>query len=466
MNKMTVVSLLLVLVVLQSNAIAPIEEGKTSSSLVGDKSNILHKLKKYSVSMNNAHWARVDLNGTEIISKDDSGQIIAKGIAGIDDSEVIRKTVDALDKGAIELVGTFKITTSIDNLKPNVWLKGFPGKTVFICSDLRQNVFSIGEENYGHSTIDLAASSSLGDTKIIVKDAKEFGMNDYIKLIDDEQIMDFKKGQIFKIEGIINNQLFLNKEIEDKYDTERNANIRKVIMCENITIEGIDFIGPGIGTKQQLLNGHLLKHFRFINNSVSLFGTSALSLSDSIDCTLLNNEFEEIFMDGMGYAIVLSNACENITIRDNRFTKKGRHYIAVGGDTGDYSYGGFARDINILNNYFQNSTSEAVNTHPPFKGPIRIAGNTFESCDKGISIFNGYSEIYDNNFFDCIIGIQVLSEYLDDDNDDERIYKIYSNIFKNNTYNMTIEINGNVITRSISEGCFRLTSHEMHYCDG
>ena len=232
-------------------------------------------------------------------------------------------------------------------------------------------------------------------------------------------------------------------------------------MCENITIAGIEFIGPGMEHSEQLLHAHLLRNFNFIDNFVTSFGISAVDISDSLDCHITNNNFEKVFMPGMGYSVVLSNACEDIYIINNSFKKKGRHYIAIGGDTGDFSYGGYARDIIIKNNYFEYSTEEAINTHPPFRGPIDVSGNTFSYCNKGLSIFNGYSAIYNNTFKNCLIGIQILSEYL---GDNERIYRIYSNVFKNTIYDLKIEINGEVVNDTLSDGCFRLTNQEMNLC--
>ena len=164
-------------------------------------------------AIDEAYSAKVYIEGSNVVSRDDKGDIIAWGVAGKDDVAVIKETIDALPGGAIVLEGTFIITNAIDNLKSNIFINGTPGKTIFDCTNLVNRAFVIGEDNYGRTTTYLTEDASIGDLTIAVTDSSGYNENDYIKLIDDEEIMQFKKGQIFKIKEKRDNNLVLDKNI-------------------------------------------------------------------------------------------------------------------------------------------------------------------------------------------------------------------------------------------------------------
>ena len=390
----------------------------------------------------------------EIIAEGRNGDIIERQVAGIDDSKVIRDSIDHLDNGSILFIGSFKITSSIDNLKSGICLRGIEGKTKFDCTKIGSIGFTNGDGGYSRQIIDLAKDAKAGDNIIYVMDAKNLNKGDYIKVVDDFNITGFKNGQIYKIMGININSIRLDKSVKEDYKLERNANIRKLKFCENITVEGIEFIGPGMETDQHFMQMYLQRNFTFKNNIVRTFGEEALSLTDSMDSVIRNNIFENIFKPGFGYSVVIANACENISVEKNIFRGKGRHYVVCTAGHGTAIDGGFARNIDILDNNFENSTQEAFNTHEPFIGPLSIANNTFVFCDKGIEITNGNSDIYENIFKNCGIGIHLFA-------DQGRTYNIYTNLFENCDHNLLIDINSQNINGSECGEKFYLSSDEL-----
>ncbi|HSD58721.1 MAG TPA: hypothetical protein VLB04_11100, partial [Methanotrichaceae archaeon] len=165
---------------------------------------------------------------------------------------------------------------------------------------------------------------------------------------------------------------------------------------------------------------------------------------------------ENIYMTGFGYAVAITNACDDISIKDNVFRVKGRHYVSTGAGTGSRDSGGFVRNIRILNNTFENCTQEAINTHPPFIGPIEIIGNTFNYCGKGIEISNGNTVIVDNVFIECPIGIQLLG-------DERRTHEIHSNEFKGYIEKIIIETQNITVRGNICNGKFRINKNEIEF---
>ncbi len=409
------------------------------------------------------HSLIVYIDGSEILAKNQNGDIIAKGITGIDDSKIIKDAIDYLNRGSILLVGSFKITSIIDNFKSGICLQGIQGQTKFDCSGIKLTgremsshrlAFSNGEYGYSSLIDHLTEDAYAGMDTIKVENSQYYSKGDYIKIVDDYDISGFKNGRIYKIYYIDGNEIYLDKYLTEDYAHQRNANIRKLVLTEDVTIEGIEFIGPGMDTDDHFMENFLQKNFTFRNNTIRFFGESALELYDSMDCTIYGNIFEYIYKPEFGYSTVISNACENVSVKNNIFRGKGRHYIVCTAGHGTDIDGGFARQIKILNNYFEKSTSEAINTHEPFMGPIIIANNTCVSCEKGIAITNGNSDVHSNKFINCIIGIKLWAG-------EGRIYNIYSNYFEKCSYPLLIQMNHSQIYNTVCNGKFYLSKDEL-----
>lgn len=400
----------------------------------------------------------VYVNNSNLLVEDDEGNVISKRAAGSDDAAAIKEAININDKGTVLCIGTFHILSPIDNLKSDITLKGLPGLTTFDCSKMNTTVFPCDCEGSGYAeyTAPLLDDVPEGSRAAKVKDASIYRGGDFVKLVDNESIMDFKKGEILKIEEINGNEIIFSEVIRDDYSVESAANIRKLTMTEDVTVEGIEFIGPGIETESVLFGLNLLERFRFKNNKVADFGRAAIYLSDSLDAVIENNTFENIFLTGFGYSISVTNACNNILINDNLFRVKGRHYITAGAGTGSRNSGGFPRNIKVINNSFEDCIQEAINSHSPFIGPIEIIGNTFESCGKGIEIANGNTVIVDNSFTKCKIGIQLLG-------DEERTHDIHSNEFSGCEEKILIETSDVTVYGNICESRFRINKNEIEF---
>jgi hypothetical protein len=400
----------------------------------------------------------VSANKSTLLVEDAKGNIISKRTAGSDDAAAIKEAINIVDKGTILFVGTFHINSPIDNLKKDITLSGLPGQTVFDCSNMKTDVFpcGCGGSGYAAMTTSLTEDATKGSSAVKVADASSYKEGDFVKLVDNESIAGFKKGEILKVQKVQPKEIVFEGVLQDRYTVKNAANIRRLNLTDDITVNGIRFIGPGTETDMSLFGLFLLRNFRFINNEVANFGRAAIYLSDSLDSTIQNNTFDNIYMTGLGYSVAVTNACNDIQIKDNRFKVKGRHYITAGAGTGTRSSGGFARNIKVVNNTFENCIQEAINSHPPFVGPIEIIGNKFESCGKGIEISNGNTVIVDNIFTNCPLGIQLLG-------DETREHNIHSNEFKGYKEKIIIETSNLTMYGNICNGQFIVKRDEVEF---
>ena len=391
--------------------------------------------------------AIVYIDGSQVVAEDADGRVIARGIAGIDDVKIINT---AIDGGGIIVfgAGTFVVSSALTRPSFGISFFGIPGKTVFDCSGIKQNLFTIGQDNYAHTSSLLAADSIAGTSFITIASTSTYSIGDFIKIWDSEAVEGYVKGEIVRIENIVGNVISVSRSLRDSYITAQSAAIRKLTMISSTQVSGIKFIGPGEETDPWAINAYLICNSVIENCEFYNWGYGAVCLTDSVNCIVQNNIFRKIFKTGLGYSVYLGNASEDISIINNRFIEKGRHYIATGGSNGTYLSGGWPKEIVIMDNYFENSTDEAVNTHDSTRGTLFVISNTFESCSKGIEFSNSDCIISENEFIDCSNGI-ALYHY-------ENIYDLYciisNNIFRRCIYDIyseyvdNISIHGNYCT--------------------
>lgn len=351
-----------------------------------------------------------------------------KGDSITDDTNNIQKAINSLPPGAVLFfpAGNYKINGQI-NVSKSITLSGEPG-TVFDCSAVLSDVFTVNVGGYADSTTVITGDIHPGSCSIIVGDASDLSVDTYIKIYDDQSINGFKKGEICKIKNINENTVGLDIAVSHTYRTADGGMLRKLKFIDGVAVNSIEFIGPGEETEPYLIHAFLVRDFSFSNCKVSKFGRAAIGMTDCIDSTVNGNLFENIFRTGFGYGIEITNSCDNITISDNYFIKKGRHYIAAGGQTGTSLNGGFPKNIVIKNNFFEDSADEAVNTHSPFSGPITVTENIFNRCEKAVEITNGKSSIINNKFINCVNAV----EYYEDNDIYPGFHSARENIFINN----------------------------------
>ena len=365
-----------------------------------------------------------DSPSTLEISKAD-GIVTAKYINGTvvytgpSDSEAISKSI-AAGSTILFAKGTYNIDRIIP-LKSDLSLIGEDGAT--LKCNLNDRALYTDSVAYSSSTTPLANDAHSGDSQIELSNVTGLKAGDNVKISDDFGIYDgdltfnsgsispdkkyYRNGEIAKITVVSGNKITIDRPLYDSYAVSKNAKIRSISMLKNIIFENIDFIGYGMGTNSGAIDLDGAQNCRISNCDFTDFGDHAVFLVDCLDCTIEKNIFRRVYLDGIGYSIGLSNACDNITIRSNSFLEKGRHYIAVGCSTGDNIDDGLCRTVHVTNNIFEYSTSEAINAHPSTRSMFEVTNNKFTNCAKGVQFYNTNSTISDNVFTNCINSIEL-----------------------------------------------------------
>jgi len=346
------------------------------------------------------------VSGTVTVTTE-SGTVVYKGS---DDADAIEAAMRAIDSGIILFQkGHYDIDRTL-RLKSDITFIGEDG-VVFDC--VSSPAFTTGTGSYSSSTIPVASNANSGATQIKLSSVSGLNVGNYLKISDDFTVSyegrSYKNGELAKIVAIDGTTVTIDKPLYDSYTTSRNAKVREISMLENIRFENIDFVGYGMGTSSTAIYLYAVKGVTFSGCGFADFGTRALSLFDCLDCTVENSTFKRVFKDGTGYGIAITNACDNIVIKNNSFLEKGRHYIAVVSSRGGVTTDGFTRHVDVLDNIFRDCADEAVNSHPTSSPIFRVIGNEIYDSRKGVELARTDSIVKDNKFYRCGNALVTLS---------------------------------------------------------
>jgi len=335
--------------------------------------------------------------------KNEKGSVIHRGL---DDADAIEAALAEIDEGVILFEkGHYDVDRTI-RLKSDVSFVGNDG-VVFDC--ISSPAFNTGIRGYSSSTISLSDDANSGDTQIKLSSVSGLNVGDYVKISDDFSVPFqknyYKNGELAEIVAISGSTITIDRPLYDDYTVTRNAQVRKISMFKNISFENIDFVGYGMDSSSTAIYFYGVTNITISNCGFEDFGNRAVSFWDCLDCIVEGSTFKRIFKDGTGYGIAITNACDNIIVRDNSFLEKGRHYIAVVAGRGGVTTDGFTRNVEVVNNLFRDCADEAVNSHPTSAAVFIVDGNEFYDCRKGVEFSNSDSVITNNTFVRCANGV-------------------------------------------------------------
>ncbi|MFY1110341.1 MAG: right-handed parallel beta-helix repeat-containing protein [Methanosarcinaceae archaeon] len=361
--------------------------------------------------------------------------------SGPDDADAIEAAL-AESEGRVILFerGEYDIDRTI-RLKSEV---SFVGNDEVVFNCISSPAFNTGTGGYSSSTISLSSDANSGDTQIKLSSVSGLNVGDYVKISDEFSVPfqrnDYKNGELAEIIDISGSTITVDRPLYDDYTVARNAQVRKISMFKNISFENINFIGYGMDTSSTAIYFYGVTNIMISNCGFEDFGNRAVSFWDCLDCIVEGSTFKRVFKDGTGYGIAITNACDNIVIRDNSFLEKGRHYIAVVAGRGGVTTDGFTRNVDVTNNVFRDCADEAVNSHPTSAAVFRVNDNEFYDCRKGVEFSNSDSVITNNTFVRCANGVVLF---------DTGNHLIEGNSFRENRISI-IPHNTNSVTRDNS----------------
>ena len=99
-----------------------------------------------------------------------------------------------------------------------------------------------------------------------------------------------------------------------------------------VTITGLTIEGPGLETTPAMIYGRYLQNFHVSYVKIHNVGYAGIRIDTCTDVLIEHSNFDNIFRTGYGYSVCIVDRCDRVTIRDNFFVTKGRHYIATGAE--------------------------------------------------------------------------------------------------------------------------------------
>ena len=207
-----------------------------------------------------------------------------------------------------------------------------------------------------------------------------------------------------------------------------------------VTITGIVFEGPGIETDPAMIDAYYLQNFKVSYVKFHDIGYAAIRVNTCTDVTVEGSIFDNVFMDGYGYGVCITDHSDRINVHDNFFVTKGRHGVMTGTGNPNLPEADYVRSVTVENNYFEQMTTQAVDSHLQTIGPYIVKGNVMNNCDSGVQFRAGTAEITDNVMINCNAGVTLFNQNVDPDHLGSKVDRILDNTMIN-IYNNAIDVN-------------------------
>jgi hypothetical protein len=352
----------------------------------------------------------INMNSQEMVAIDNSGNIIAQGIHGTDDTKIIQSSIDHITHRGGRLV-----LNNIDSRVSTLIINDDDMEIIGINSTLRQigrePIFAIGQQNMDKDYIDSYFISSklkkdvypknayfsenIYKTSITVVTPPNLSKGDWI-LLGSDKVYAYSdrsypfQGEIRKVLSIEPDSIIVDGKLFDSYKTFDNSKVFKIKkMIKNINICGINLIGhdevDSYGIKAGFVIGLNLK-----NINLTGFKKSAIYLVNCINASLETISISHSNQDGYGYGLAFCANCRSC-IASNISGDDCRHVVTF---ASEWTYGVprdcWIKDVSAKNGHLD----AAIDTHT-FCENIKYENITIDSF---VSVANmgGIGCIYKN----------------------------------------------------------------------
>lgn len=280
----------------------------------------------------------------------------ATGDGVADDTSAIEDARDEASPGDIIFFppGEYKVTSTITITKAITLLGAGMGASVINGSTIAGSgrIFIIeGEITATNAVLTGDAAISQPDIDIGAGDIGDYSADDWIRIRSDEGFNESavtKLGELQLIEGIAVNTITCTQNLTDTYVVAVHAaTIDLLTMLNSVRIEGLKFVGRGIGDTSEWwgvdirqATNVLVKDCWFID----CYAT-ALTIQDCVKFHVSGCNFENSISAATGYGVVISDASRDGTVSGNNFINN-RHALTTGG-TSTY---GVNQNVVVANN--------------------------------------------------------------------------------------------------------------------
>lgn len=299
----------------------------------------------------------------------------------------------------------YKFTQPLGEITNGDFAIDLNGSTLDFSNVDKNTGLNLLEIKGSYGTVKNLISNSEYGSKTLYVDTSGLQKGDMIK-IKSEAIWDSNRtnsvyGEINEIDYITSpTQLLLKQPLHHDYQTNQSANVSKINMVENVTIEN-GSINCGVGNNQLMgLYVQAGKNIKISNiNSVNV-SKRHFVLSDTIFSNVDHCLFETSYHENQGYGVSVADASSDCIISNNHFNKI-RHSMSTNNHS---SIGGIVRRILFVNNTVNNSTvnltngggGDAIDTHAGCEDISIINNTVYSSSGYGIN-FEGRSGIISGN---------------------------------------------------------------------
>ncbi len=290
----------------------------------------------------------------------------ATGDGVTDDTAAIEAAITAASSGDVILFppGTYVVGTTIDIDKSISLVGSGMNASIIDGSGIAGpgRILVIDGAITGTNTT-LTGNAATGQAVVDVTDASSFSADDWIRVrsaagFNNET--ETKLGELQVIEGIAVNAITCTQNLADTYNVADTATIDLVTMLESVRVEGLKFIGRGVGDTSAWLGVDIKQAQNVIVRDcwfIDCYST-ALTLLDCVSFSVSGCVFENSFKVGLGYGVVVGDSSRDGVINGNNFVNN-RHSVTMGA-TGTY---GVVRNIVIDGNTVR-YTDLAVRLNP------------------------------------------------------------------------------------------------------
>lgn len=232
--------------------------------------------------------------------------------------------------------------------------------------------------------------------KIPPADSETLDVGDYLKISTTENYFevanrDYKKGEIVRVEsvdkatGIVT---ISGNGVTLSY-TALNNNLRcqKMNLIENVSIEGVEFIGSGTDNGQVGIRIGIAKNVKISKNSFSHFEVG-IALKSVISANITQNYISECFKAGTGYGIAVTGASKHINVYNNQFEHNRHSFTAAGED-------GVCMHLSVKDNQARFDTDSSFNTHGNARF-VDFDGNNVNGSKMGVSVYSPHTRVKNN----------------------------------------------------------------------
>jgi len=323
----------------------------------------------------------------------------AIGDGTTDDTTAIQACITAVNTAGGGTVffpaGSYNVTSSI-TLYSNITLKGEPRNSIIDLSSATATLTAFTVEGTMDADITLTANVDKNDYSISLVTTTLSDL-DYIKIKADNIICssNIKQGEITRIKTVDSAaSLTLLSSALDAYTTANSATVNKINFKSDISVYGLDFLGPtNITLLIKAFDFDICKDVNVTNCIFRKMHYGAMSFTDSIFCGVYECGIHDAELAGYSYGVMCLSGSQDIKIIGCS-TSNLRHTVTTGGYTNDY---GLVRRITALGNNISQCRSAGLDAHPNAED-INYCNNTIVGSvtEDGITI-QGNNAIICNN---------------------------------------------------------------------